>query len=478
MHRRYETCKPSVLVVGDVMIDHYVWGKSDRISPEAPVPVVDVTDMTEVLGGAGNVVNNLVALGANVTMVTAMGDDEDGRILARKLGEIGVCADSLVVENGRVTTRKSRIVASHQQVIRFDFESRTPIAEETEKKILASVQRALPDVDIVVLSDYGKGVLTTALTKRIIRLAKEAGVAVIVDPKGDDYSKYEGATLVTPNKKEASIATGIEIGDRSSLEAAGFGLRENLMLDHVLITLSEDGIAIFDETMRIVPTVAREVYDVTGAGDTVLATIGFVLAAGGDIDEAARIANAAAAVVVGKLGSATASWDEIIEYETTLHESTTEHRIKSREALVRSVERLKNEGKRIVFTNGCFDILHLGHVKYLEKAKSFGDALIVGVNSDASVRRLKGESRPVNPEYDRAYLLAALDAVDFVTIFDEDTPYDLIKIVEPDVLAKGGDYEGKEVVGSDIAKEVRLVDFVDGKSTTKIIEKINDDKRE
>ncbi len=460
------------MVIGDLMIDHYLWGKTERISPEAPVPVVDVQKETEVLGGAGNVVSNLVALGAKVRVASAIGEDANGRRLAGMLETLGVDTGALIFDRARKTTRKSRVIASHQQVIRFDSETRQEVEEETRRRLLEAVRQGLGTSDIVLLSDYGKGVLGEEVTQGVIRMAKEAGVKVLVDPKGRDYSKYRGATLVTPNKKEASEATGISIVDDRSLEEAGFRLKRELELEMAMITLSEEGMAIFDRSMRTIPTVAREVYDVTGAGDTVLSTLGYVLACGGQIDEAARIANAAAAVVVGKLGSATATWDEIIEYETTLHESTTEHRIKSREALAKSVERLKNEGKRIVFTNGCFDILHLGHVRYLEKAKSFGDVLIVGVNSDASVRGLKGEDRPVNPEYDRAYLLAALDAVDYVTIFGEETPYELIRTLEPDVLVKGGDYEGKEVVGSDIAKEVRLVDFVEGKSTTKIIEKI------
>jgi D-beta-D-heptose 7-phosphate kinase/D-beta-D-heptose 1-phosphate adenosyltransferase len=229
--------------------------------------------------------------------------------------------------------------------------------------------------------------------------------------------------------------------------------------------------AIFGKQMSKIPTVAKEVYDVTGAGDSVLSTIGFVLASGGDIEVACQIANAAAAVVVGKIGSATASWDEIVEYERTLHEDTTEYKILNKKSLAKKVQNLKNENKRVVFTNGCFDILHLGHIKYLQKAKSFGDVLIVGVNSDDSVKRLKGESRPINPEYDRAYLLGALECVDFVTVFGEDTPYELIKTIKPDVLVKGGDYKDKEVVGSDIAKEVKLVDFIDGKSTTSIIDR-------
>jgi len=265
-----------------------------------------------------------------------------------------------------------------------------------------------------------------------------------------------------------------KLSDEKSLEMAGFRLKEELSLETAMITLSEEGIAIFSDEMKRIPTVAREVYDVTGAGDTVLATLGIVLASGGDIEEAAHIANAAAAVVVGKLGSATATWDEINEYEKSLHESTTEHRIKSRDELAESVSRARSDGKRVVFTNGCFDILHLGHVKYLEKAASFGDILVIGVNSDDSVRRLKGDSRPVNGEYDRAYLLAALDCVDYVTIFDEDTPYELISAISPQILVKGGDYRGREVVGSDLVEEVRLVDFVDGRSTSLIIEKITE----
>jgi len=476
--RKYQQMHPKLLVVGDLMLDHYLWGKTERISPEAPVPVIDVQKESEVLGGAGNVVNNLVALGARVEVASVIGDDENGVRLVDILHELGVGTSALLKESGRSTTRKSRVIASHQQVVRFDSESRQAIMPESEEVLLQHIDVLLKEgIDTVLISDYGKGVLTERVTQGVISMAREQGVRVMVDPKGTDYSKYRGATAITPNKKEASEATNIAITDRDSLHQAGFKLKEELALERAIITLSEEGMAIFGDEMRIIPTVAKEVYDVTGAGDTVIATLGFVRACGGDIDEAARIANAAAAVVVGKLGSATASWDEIIAYENALHESTTEHRIKSREALEISVKRLKEEGKTIVFTNGCFDILHLGHVKYLEKAKSFGDVLIVGVNSDASVQRLKGPERPVNPEFDRAYLLAALDSVDFVTIFDEDTPYELIKIVQPDVLVKGGDYEGKEVVGSDIAKEVKLVDFVEGRSTTATIEKMRKERK-
>ena len=473
MHN-YQNCRPKLLVLGDLMIDHYLWGKTERISPEAPVPVVDVQRESEVLGGAGNVVNNLVALGAEVEVASVIGEDRDGERLIGMLKDLGVGCEALVRDPQRSTTRKSRVIASHQQVLRFDSETRIPIDAGSEAQLLERIEKLLErGIETILISDYGKGVLTERLTQGMIARARERGIRVMVDPKGTDYSKYRGATAITPNRKEASEATGIEIRDEATLREAGFRLKEELGLERAIVTLSEEGMAIFGDTMRIIPTKAREVYDVTGAGDTVIATLGFVRACGGDIDEAARIANAAAAVVVGKLGSATADWEEIAAFEEELQASGTADRIVTPERLERIVERLRKEGKRIVFTNGCFDILHLGHVRYLEEAKSFGDVLIVGLNSDASVRRLKGESRPVNPEMDRAYLLAALEAVDYVCLFGEDTPYKLIEKVRPDVLVKGGDYRGKEVVGSDLAGEVKLVDFVEGRSTSGIIDKIH-----
>lgn len=463
---------PHILVVGDLMVDHYLWGRCDRISPEAPVQVVDIQRESHSLGGAGNVICNLVALGATVSVASAIGDDAIGAELLEMLGAIGVDTRAVVMEPGRKTSKKSRIIASHQQVVRFDQESREFIAKTSEEMIKGAVEEVIERCDAVLLSDYGKGVLTPSLTQAIIKLSRSRNKKVLVDPKGIDFGKYSGATLVTPNKKEASQATGIDIVDDGSLHQAGFWLKNELSLDAAVITLSEDGMAIFDETMTKIPTVASEVYDVTGAGDTVLAALGFSLSLGLDLHEACRFANLAAAVVVGKLGSATATLEEIASYESSLRKSTGDEHIKSFEEISKIVQDLKKRGKKIVFTNGCFDILHLGHVKYLEVSKSFGDVLIVGLNSDDSVRRLKGENRPVNPEYDRAYLLAALEAVDYVVIFGEDTPYELIRIVRPDILVKGGDYAGKEVVGSDIAGEVRLVEFVEGKSTTKVIKKI------
>jgi len=459
---------PNILVVGDLMIDHYLWGKCDRISPEAPVQVVEVTKEEYLMGGAGNVINNLLSLGASVGVCSVIGEDESGTFINERLGQKGVRKEGLVIQKDRKTTKKSRVIALHQQIVRVDKENKDDISKESQETILMRIKIVLDFYDGILLSDYAKGVLTPWLCKEIIELANSKNKLVLVDPKGSDYSKYRGATLITPNKKEASIATNIELSDDEQLLKAGMKLKNDLDLKYAMITLSEDGMAIFEDEMTKIPTVAREVYDVTGAGDTVLASLGYALSSGMDIYKAAHFANSAAAVAVSKVGSATVTKEEIAEYNHSLHRQKSSSKIKSVEEVV-SI--LANKDKKIVFTNGCFDILHAGHVKYLEEAKSFGDILVLGLNSDESVKRLKGESRPINEWIDRATVLAALESVDFVIEFKEDTPYELIKAIKPDVLVKGGDYEGKEVVGSDIAKETRLVEFVDGKSTTKIIQR-------
>ncbi|MDY0322196.1 MAG: D-glycero-beta-D-manno-heptose-7-phosphate kinase [Arcobacteraceae bacterium] len=462
---------PKICVIGDLMIDHYLWGSCERISPEAPVQVVDVKKETAVLGGAGNVINNLKALEADVTVISAIGDDEAGDELKSMLENLGVKL-LLSKEAGRKTSKKSRIIVSNQQVVRYDKESKTQICNSSQEDILNNLASIIDGLDVILLSDYGKGVLGEELTRSIIALANSKNKKVLVDPKGDDYSKYSGAYLLTPNKKEASQATKIKIDSKESLITAIKKLKDDINLGVSVITLSEDGIAIFDDKLTVKPTVAREVYDVTGAGDTVLSALGYMTALGYDIYKSVEFANLAAGVVVGKVGSATATLDEIEDYKSSLHKSGPEAHIKSRDEMIKIISNLKSKGKRIVFTNGCFDILHRGHVSYLDKAKSLGDVLILGLNSDASVRRLKGEDRPINNEEDRAFVLAALEAVDFVVIFDEDTPYELISALKPNILVKGADYEGKEVVGSDLVDEVKLIEFVNGKSTTKTIEKI------
>ncbi|MGJ0364303.1 D-glycero-beta-D-manno-heptose-7-phosphate kinase [Aliarcobacter cryaerophilus] len=469
--------KPNILVIGDLMIDHYLWGSCDRISPEAPVQVVNVKKESSVLGGAGNVINNLVALGSVVDVISVIGNDSVANELKSLLEKIDVPTSNLVVENNRKTSKKSRLIASQQQVLRYDMESIDDINENSHKQIIQTLEKNIDKYSSIILSDYGKGVLTTNLTKEIIKIANKNSIKVLVDPKGKDYSKYKGSYTLTPNKKEAMEATNIDIKDESSLIEALKSLKTQCELEVSLITLSEQGIAIFDDELTIKPTVAREVYDVTGAGDTVIASITFALGNNLDIKDAIYFANLAAGVVVGKIGSATTTLDEIYEYEYSLHKSNSTSHIKTFDEIKTLSSKLHNQGKKIVFTNGCFDILHVGHVKYLEVAKSYGDVLILGLNADSSVRKLKGPTRPINTQDDRAYILASLESVDYVVIFEEETPYELIKLIKPHVLVKGGDYEGKEVVGQDIAYELKLVQFVDGKSTTNTIKRIQENEK-
>ncbi|MGM9996841.1 D-glycero-beta-D-manno-heptose-7-phosphate kinase [Campylobacter lanienae] len=453
-----------VLVVGDLMIDHYIWGSCDRISPEAPVQVVNIKNETKRLGGCGNVVSNLIALGAEVGVISVVGDDELGSEILKLLKDRGAKAELVIAQKGRKSSQKSRVMVTHQQVLRLDTESTSDI--DCADEIVGKFQGILDGYDIVLLSDYGKGVLSDYLTKQIISITKNSAKMVLVDPKGKDYSKYKGATLLTPNKKEASEALGFVIDSDEKLELALKTMKMNYELEYSLITLSEDGIGLLAQKMVKFPALAKEVFDVTGAGDSVLATLGYCLASKMSIEDAIDNANLAAAVVVGKVGSADASWGEI--------ESLKSKKIGFERKLVKLDELLKvdRSGKSLVFTNGCFDILHFGHISYLQKAKMLGDILVVGLNSDSSVRGLKGDSRPVNTQFDRAAMLCAMEFVDFVVIFDDDTPYEMIKAIVPDVLVKGADYEGKVVVGSEFAKRVELIEFVEGKSTTNIIEKI------
>ncbi|MDA9244115.1 D-glycero-beta-D-manno-heptose-7-phosphate kinase [Amylibacter sp.] len=467
---------PKILVVGDLMIDHYLWGSCDRISPEAPVQVVNVKRETTVLGGAGNVASNLSALGAQVDVISVIGCCEASGELKDLFKKIKIDSQYFVTQEDRITSKKSRIIASQQQVVRYDRESADEISMKSQRSILEIFTNIIQNYDCVLLSDYGKGVLASNLTQSLISIANQANKKVLVDPKGLDYSKYKGAYLLTPNKREASEATQVIIKGNESLLQAITQLKTEYDLDISLITLSEQGVAIYDDELRIYPTEAREVFDVTGAGDTVLASLGFALSCGYKIDDAVKFSNLAAGVVVGKVGSATTTLFEIIEYELSLHKSSSDICIKTLEEITILASELKARGKRIIFTNGCFDILHAGHVRYLETAKTFGDVLILGLNSDRSVSALKGEGRPINSQLDRSYIIAALEVVDYVVIFDEDTPYNLIKAVKPHILVKGSDYSGKAVVGQDIADELKLVHFVEGKSTTKTIEKISQEK--
>ncbi len=465
MHRIFQKI-PRVLVIGDLMLDYYLLGECNRISPEAPVQVVDVKKENIVLGGAGNVISNLKALGGDVGVISVVGSDLDGSNIQKELNDKNVRIECIIESKDRKTTRKTRVISAHQQVIRFDFESKSSISFDEEKRLLEVFINCVNDYDIVLLSDYGKGVLTHALTKQII--ANVSNQMVLVDPKGNDYSKYKGATLLTPNKKELAEAYGQPIESVEALKRAGWSIKHNFAIECLLVTLSEEGMMLFEEKETKIPTIAKEVFDVTGAGDTVLAAMGFGLASGLSFKEAALFATSAAAVVVGKLGSATATLDEISAYEKYgLKKNIT--KILDKKTLKKHLD-LHVKGK-VVFTNGCFDLLHAGHVSYLEKAKALGEVLVVGLNSDESVKRLKGPSRPINCVSDRAKVLAGLEAVDYIVVFEEDTPEALVAYLQPDILAKGADYIGKDVAGKDYVKEVVFIDFLDGRSTTEIIKK-------
>lgn len=469
--------RPNILVVGDLMLDSYMWGGADRISPEAPVPVVAVTKETKSLGGAGNVVANLTSLGANVWVSSILGLDEAAKIIKSEFTRLGANVSGIFEDINRTTSLKTRVMAGSHQIVRFDKESKDEINEENEEKIYSFAVSNIANFDAILLSDYKKGIITDNLSQKLITLANDKNIPVLADPKGSDYSKYKNATLLTPNKKEAKEATKIEIKDDESLVAAGLKLKRELNLKYSIITLSEDGIGIFDEGKTIkLPTLAQEVFDVTGAGDTVLSALGIALALGADIVEAAKFANKAAAVVVAKVGSATVTVQEIISFENKDGAEDYEDKIVSREYLAKLVKGLKQSGKKVVFTNGCFDILHKGHVKYLSEARKLGDILIVGLNTDASVRVLKGEGRPINNEADRASVLSALGFVDFVTLFGEQTPKELIDELIPDILVKGADYKPEDIVGYDTVTsnggKVMTIELVEGRSTTKTIERI------
>lgn len=465
------------LVVGDLMLDEYLWGKAERISPEAPVQVVDVLREDLRLGGAGNVANNLRALGCRVTVASVIGEDENGWALLKAFSREGVDTTPVLQEPGRRTGRKTRVVAANQQIVRIDRESREPLSIQFEQRLIDWLQQQCSNFDVVLISDYLKGVLTPAVLAAITTVAAQHRIPVLVDPKGADYRKYRGATVLTPNRKEAEAASGVPIRDAESLTRAAEALMEQVALENLLITRSEEGMSLFSRSGEAVhiPTVAREVYDVTGAGDTVLALLACGVAGGMSLADAARLANVAAGIAVAKLGTSIVTPDEIIAAVAQEHRDS-DSKIKNRDVLAALLEREKGKGRQVVFTNGCFDLLHAGHVKYLQAARRLGDLLVMGLNSDTSVRRLKGPKRPLIGEEERAHILAALDCIDYVCLFDEDTPLELISALKPHILVKGGDYTPEGVVGKDIVESyggrVELIPFVDGKSTTNIIEKV------
>jgi D-beta-D-heptose 7-phosphate kinase/D-beta-D-heptose 1-phosphate adenosyltransferase len=465
-----------IAIVGDLMLDEYVWGDVRRISPDAPVQVVEIRRRSYAIGGAGNVAHNIVAAGGSALLAGAIGDDAAGGILSGLLKDAGVDTRGVMQEVDRPTTLKTRVVARAQHIVRLDQERKGALKEETRRRLLEAIESRLPDLMGILVSDYAKGVVDARFVADLRERLDRTGhaVPVVVDPKSPDFSQYRGCTAITPNLVEAEAAARMTIRSDADLEEAGRRLRAACGADWVLITRGENGMALCGErSLDIIPAVPREVYDVTGAGDTVLAYFSLGLSTGLHAVEAARIANLAAGVKIGKVGTAAVGPSEILA--GVVGEGTAAKIVALSEAASR-VEHQRARGRRVVFTNGCFDLLHAGHVHLLEKARAFGDLLVVAVNSDASVKRLKGEGRPLVAEQDRLRVLAALDAVDLVLLFDEETPLEAIRQIHPDVLVKGGDYRTETIVGHELVLgyggRVETIPLVSGRSTTSLIEAI------
>jgi len=443
-----------VLCVGDLMLDRFVYGIVERTSPEAPVPVLRIEKQAVMLGGAGNVVRNIVSLGASASLVSVVSDDPVGHELTTMVGGEPRVEPHLLLEPGRESTVKTRYVANGQQLLRADLESTHDIAELCAENLMRVIADSLSDCDVVVVSDYAKGVLTERVVRTLITDARTVGRPVIVDPKGRDFSRYRGASVITPNRQELADATGLQVESDDELVFAARKIIETCEIDAVLITRSQDGLSVVPGNGEAchLPTQARSVYDVSGAGDTVVATFAVALGQKIPLPEAAALANLAASIVVGKTGTATAFDWELRTALDTSGETGVQAKIKARDALCATVETWRASGLSVGFTNGCFDLLHPGHMSLLREAKSHCDRLIVAINSDESVRRLKGPDRPIQLEAARADVLASLEMVNAITVFDEDTPESLIEVLRPDVLVKGADYSLDEVVGGDFVR--------------------------
>ncbi|MGZ9108993.1 MAG: D-glycero-beta-D-manno-heptose-7-phosphate kinase [Micavibrio sp.] len=477
-----------VLVIGDIMLDRFVYGEVHRISPESPVPVLTVKREAMMLGGAGNVVSNLCGLGVRAQLVTLVGNDPEAGMVRQMVAECGGDGSMVMGSEDRPTIVKTRFLASNQQLLRTDYERNAPVAGELEKKIIVLAEAAIEKAHAVILSDYGKGLLTAAVVQAAIRAAQKAGIPVLVDPKARDYAIYRGADIVTPNKKELAEAVGLPTGNDDEVIAAAQVLIQTSGIQAVVATRAQDGMTVLQGGQNPVhlKTKAREVFDVSGAGDTVIATIAAALTAGASLYQAAALANFAAGVVVGKVGTAPVHKNELLEVldnddSTMSFDRTRQAPLADWDAAAAQIARWRARGLKVGFTNGCFDILHAGHVTYLNQARSRCDRLVVALNCDESVRRLKGENRPVNNEEARSRVLGALGSVDLVVLFgrnadEADTPLQIIRKLTPDLLVKGADYTVDTVVGADYVistgGEVWLAPLEEGQSTTGTIRKM------
>lgn len=466
-----------IAVIGDAMVDRYVFGDVSRISPEAPVPVNRVTEIREVLGGAANVASNLANLDCRVFLGGVAGDDTHGDLLARLLADQRIDDSGILYEGTRRTTTKMRILGARQQMMRLDFEETDPVNDREQARLVQWLSRLAGEgLDGIVISDYGKGVCTPAVLAQVNAIAEKYNIATIVDPKGTDWSKYKGSTFITPNVKELSEYVGYAVPntDEGVVTAAGEVLKA-VAFDYVVVTRSAKGITVVaaDGSVWHNPATQQDVFDVSGAGDTVVAMMITAAAAGLSIRAALHVANGAAGIVVSKVGTYPIHRSELLSlWDSIRHGKTNPKPCYTAQELADRIRTWQANGETVVFTNGCFDIVHGGHLAYMRDAARLGDRLVIGLNSDASVKRLKGDARPINNEQDRAEMLSNLAMVDGVAIFEEDTPAELLSILRPNILVKGGDYKPDEVIGGEFVDKVLILPFREGYSTTGIIERI------
>jgi len=466
-----------VLCLGDVMLDRFVYGSAGRISPEAPIPVLGISHEQAMLGGAGNVVRNLLSLGGSATLVAVTGEDTAGREIEHLLAAEPRLTTALVTSGRRPTTVKTRFIADSQQLLRADAEVTHDLGPETTAKILAAFKAALTDAHIVILSDYAKGVLSDAVLSAAISMTQEAGIPVIADPKSADFSRYQGVTLLTPNRKEIAAAAALPCDTDARIEQAAAHVQTRDHIDALLITRSEAGMSLIDSTSAAhIPAQAQEVFDVSGAGDSVIACLSLAMGAGASALDAALLANLAGSIAVAKTGTAAVRQDELSAALHSAEIQLTDEKITGLTRATEIVQSWRARGLKIGFTNGCFDLIHPGHISLIKQAKAQCDRLIIGLNTDDSIRRLKGENRPVTTEMSRATVLASLEDVALVVPFAEDTPINLIETLSPDVLVKGADYTVETVVGADNVQayggQVFLADLKDGFSTTRTIQRL------
>jgi D-beta-D-heptose 7-phosphate kinase/D-beta-D-heptose 1-phosphate adenosyltransferase len=469
--------KQHVLVIGDVMLDRYLIGDVNRISPEAPVPVLLIKSEQHCAGGAANVAANLALLGIHTRMVGLIGQDNEASLLLNAMHVHGIDTQAMIKTSARPTIAKTRILGGHQQMMRLDQEITGELSASEATHVTKAIQAALEQrPSLIILSDYAKGLLTEEICQHVIQHCRQQNIPVLVDPKGRNYRKYRGATALTPNKKETAEACDTHVNDPALIEKAG-ALKSSLSLDFLAVTRGEEGISLITGQTEHLGATAKQVFDVSGAGDTVIATLAAGLIHGLPPLESLSLANIAAGVVVGKVGTVPITKADLVDALATAQGSEQAHKVSELPDLLQKVSAWKQQGQKIVFTNGCFDLLHAGHVTYLEGAKKRGDKLILGLNTDRSVSALKGPTRPVVNENDRARVLAALESVDAVILFDEDTPLTLINAIKPDVIAKGSDYTADQVVGGQQVLswggEIALIDLVEGRSTSNLIKKMH-----